>query len=168
VPVDFVDLSAKMIDLAERRISGMGRSARARVAFHVGDVREFAPRPAGYDLITTHFFLDCFREAELAEVIGKLAGWATPKATWIVSDFRETKGWVRRVWSKGIIRGLYAAFRVTTGLRVTQIPDYKSAIANSGFELRYKEKALGGLLHSSFWTGSFCAGNVPGAQRANR
>lgn len=168
VRVDFVDLSAKMVDLAERRITGMGRSARARVTFHVGDIREFAPQPAGYDLISTHFFLDCFHEAELAEVVGNLAGWATPNATWIVSDFRETTGWVRRAWTKGVIRGLYAAFRVTTGLQVTRVPDYESAIANSGFELRYKEKALGGLLHSSFWTRSICAENIPGWQRTNR
>jgi ubiquinone/menaquinone biosynthesis C-methylase UbiE len=171
VQVDFVDLSAKMIELAERRVSGIGPSARGRVRFHSVDIREFAPRAEGYDLIVSHFFLDCFSDAELAGVIGSLAHWAAPDVTWIVSDFRETQGPIGRIWTSGVTRGLYIAFRLTTGLRVTRLPKYVPAIAEAGFRLRHEENALGGLLHSSVWGRPLRAGEagrqVPGSSGTN-
>ncbi len=66
VEVDFVELSRKMVELAERRVAALGRSYRGRVRFCVGDVREFKPRTDGYDLIVTNFFLDCFSGPELS------------------------------------------------------------------------------------------------------
>jgi len=163
VQVDFVDLSAKMIGLAEKRITGMGPAARRRVRFHAGDIREFAPGPVEYDLIVTHFFLDCFSDPELCDVVGSLADWAAPDVTWIVSDFRETQGPIGRIWTSGVTRGLYAAFRLTTGLRVTRLPQYLPAIAEAGFRLRHEEKALGGLLHSSVWGRSLRRGEPAAA-----
>jgi SAM-dependent methyltransferase len=151
VQVDFVDLSPKMIELAEKRITGMGRAARRRVSFHASDIREFASRPEEYDLIVSHFFLDCFSDAELADVVGSLADWAAPEVTWIVSDFREMEGLISRIWTSGVTRTLYAAFRLTTGLQVMRLPKYLHAIAQAGFRLRLEENALGGLLHSSVW-----------------
>jgi spermidine synthase len=64
VEVDFVDLSPRMIALAERRVAKMGPDFRERVRFHSGDVRDFVARPDGYDLIVTHF-LDCSRNRNL-------------------------------------------------------------------------------------------------------
>ena len=151
VEVDFVELSPMMIELAERRVAGMGRAFRERVRFYSGDVREFEPRPEGYDLIVTNFFLDCFREQELGQVVARLASCGAPRARWIVSDFREADGLIGRMWTGAVIRGLYAAFRWTTGLRVDRLPDYAGALARRGYLLRCEERALGGLLHSSLW-----------------
>jgi SAM-dependent methyltransferase len=153
VEVDFVDLSPKMVEVASRRIAPMGASFRDRVRFRTADVREFQPRPEGYDLIVTNFFLDCFSELELAKVVARLASSATPHALWILSDFREADGVLGRLWTGAVIRSLYAAFRMTTGLRVTSLPDYSSALARRGYLLRREERALGGLLFSSLWEG---------------
>jgi SAM-dependent methyltransferase len=151
VEVDFVELSPKMIELAERRVAGMGRTFRERVRFRVGDVWEFEPRTDGYDLIVTHFFLDCFSEPELAGIVACLGSWGVPDARWIVSDFREAEGPVGRLWTRAVIRGLYAAFQCTTGLRVTRLPNYAAALVREGYLQRCEEKALGGLLKSSLW-----------------
>lgn len=151
VEVDFVELSPKMVELAELRVAGMGRGFRERVRFRVRDVCEFEPPTEGYDLIVTHFFLDCFSEAELAGIVARLASWGVAHARWIVSDFREADGPVGRIWTRSVIRGLYAAFRLTTGLRVTRLPNYAAALAREGYLLRCEEKALGELLHSSLW-----------------
>ncbi|MGB8476132.1 MAG: class I SAM-dependent methyltransferase [Candidatus Acidiferrum sp.] len=153
VEVDFVELSRNMTELAERRVAALGRSFRERVKFYAGDVREFATRPEGYDLIVTNFFLDCFTEPELGQVVARLARSAAPQARWIVSEFREADGLFGRFWTTAIIRGLYAAFRLTTGLRVTTLPDYAAALASQSFEIRCEETAFGGLLHSSLWEG---------------
>src|ERR1700730_12227416 len=53
VEVDFVELSPKMVELAERRVVGMGRTFRQRVRFRVGDVWDFEARTDGHDLILT-------------------------------------------------------------------------------------------------------------------
>ncbi len=151
VQVDFVELSPRMIELAERRVASMGEAFRQRVKFHAGDVCEFRPRPEGYDLIVTHFFLDCFSETELESVVGSLANWGAHDARWMISDFREADGPVGRVWTRGVITGLYAAFRLTTGLRVSRLPNYTAALARAGYVARWEERQLGGLLHSSLW-----------------
>jgi ubiquinone/menaquinone biosynthesis C-methylase UbiE len=151
VEVDFVDLSSRMITLTEQRIEGMGRTFRERVRFHTGDVRNLDAPADCYDLIVTHFFLDCFSNEELDEVVGRLTRWGTPQVKWIVSDFREAGGPLGRLWTRGVIGGLYMAFRFTTGLRVTRLPRYKAALARAGYILRFEEEALAGLLHSSVW-----------------
>jgi ubiquinone/menaquinone biosynthesis C-methylase UbiE len=151
VQVDFVDLSGRMIEIAQRRVVKMGPSFRERVRFFVGDAREFQPQASGYDLIATHFFLDCFSQAEIMEVVTRIASWAAPGAQWMVSEFRETETLLGRVCTRAVIRGLYAAFRFSTGLRVTRLPDYTAALAKEGFSLRCETKKLAGLLESSLW-----------------
>ncbi len=151
VQVDFVELSPRMVELADRRIASMGEEFRERVKFHTEDVREFCPRSKRYDLIVTHFFLDCFSELELEIVVPILAGWGTPGVRWIVSDFREARGVLNKLWTRGVIAGLYAAFRFTTGLRVTRLPNYEAALERAGYVQRWKEERLDGLLHSSVW-----------------
>jgi tRNA (cmo5U34)-methyltransferase len=39
VEVDFIELSPKMVELAERRIARMGRAFRRRLTFRVGDIQ---------------------------------------------------------------------------------------------------------------------------------
>jgi ubiquinone/menaquinone biosynthesis C-methylase UbiE len=152
VQIDFVDISPRMIELAERRVAGMGRAYRDRVRFHVGDVCEFQARSEAYDLIVTNFFLDCFSDTELANVVTRLAGWGSPRGRWLVSDFCEADGAIRHLWTSAIIRGVYGAFRITTGLRVTSLANYMAALARVGYRLRHEETALGGLLQSSLLT----------------
>jgi len=151
VQVDFVDLSARMIEIAERRIMSMGRSFLSRVVFHRVDIREFAPQSPRYDLIVSHFFLDCFTQAELESVIHRLTCWACPSAKWLVSDFHEIEGLLGSWPSRAFIRGLYAAFRLTTGLRVTHLSDYQAALRRGGWVAQSETEGLGGLLHSSLW-----------------
>jgi ubiquinone/menaquinone biosynthesis C-methylase UbiE len=149
--VDYIELSRKMIELAERRVTGMGQTFRERVRFVAGDVRECPLRLDGYDLIVTHFFLDCFSESEVADVVSRLAQCATPGALWVLSEFREAEGAIARIWTRGVIRSLYLAFRFTTGLQVTRLPDHVGALSAEGFCARREERALGGLLYSSVW-----------------
>jgi ubiquinone/menaquinone biosynthesis C-methylase UbiE len=149
--VDFVDMSPKMVELAERRVLGMGQSFRKRVKFHTCDIRNFWARPGSYDLIATHFFLDCFSQTELPSVVSRIANWGRPNGLWMVSEFREAQGPVSRVWTHAVIRFLYAAFRFMTGLRVTRLPNYVAALEGAGYSLFSEKKILGGLLHSSLW-----------------
>jgi hypothetical protein len=129
----------------------MGRSCRARARFHVADLREFDPPQGDYDLVVTHFFLDCFADSEVFTLANRLAAWTAPEAQWIVSDFQQAPGWLGRLWTGATIRALYAAFRLATDLQVSRLPSYADAVAAAGFCLQRRELAVGGLLRSSLW-----------------
>jgi len=60
-------------------------------------------------------------------------------------DFVGAPGWV------GVVRGLYLAFRVMTGLRTTQLPLYTEALHNAGFRCIDDRSSLAGLLTSQLW-----------------
>jgi len=142
-----------MIELAARRASNLGPAFRNRVRFHHCDVRDFSPaKPAHYDLIVAHFFLDCFGSTEVSFVVRLLSHWAAPSAQCIVSEFREIPAPPARYISRAIVRSLYAAFRLTTNLRTTQLPDYPAALRAHSFRLQQESFLLHGLLHSSLWS----------------
>lgn len=151
VEVDYVDSSAKMLELAEWRAVSLGKAFRKRVQFHHVDIRELGPRPSGYDLFATHFFLDCFDDSELPGVVRRIASWSAPHAQWLLSDFRVTDGTFARIWSRAAIRSLYAAFRITTGLRVTHMPDYRAALGSAGWRPHIESNSLAGLLYAAVW-----------------
>ena len=158
VQIDYVDISAKMIALARRRVAKSGDANAVRVCFHHVDVRNFVPQACAYDLMVTNFFLDCFSDNELAGVIAHLSECAAPDANWLVSDFRRAGGPLGRLWTTVVTRSLYAAFRLTTGLRVSRLPAYLAAVRRAGYSLQGEKTLLGGLLHSSLWRRSVRSG----------
>lgn len=151
VGVTAVDASIKMVELARRRVARMGTDPRSRAEYHCADIHSFQPRHPQCDLIATHFFLDCFTTEEAAAVVHRIASWAAPRARWVVSEFEQPSGPVAHLWTGAVIRSLYAAFRVTTGLRVTHLPNYRPTLRSAGFTLQKQDHALGGLLVSELW-----------------
>jgi SAM-dependent methyltransferase len=140
VEVEAVDLSAGMLRLLGRRCGFAGDRLRTRQE----DAREFVPEP-GADLVATHFFLDCLTGPEARELVARVSAGLAQDALWAVSEFRIPAGWMRwPAWA--LVRGLYLAFRVLTGLRVTRLPDYAAALEACGFELAAERRFLGGLL----------------------
>ncbi len=148
VRIDVLDCSRRMLALAAHRAP-----ACDRIHFHHSDaVRD--PLPGrDYDLIVTHFFLDCFTPTELCDLVAKISAAAAPNARWILSEFHlPPAGW-RRLRAKLWIGSLYFAFRVLTGLRARALPDYVAALRlrSQGFERRTQDLASAGLLTSELW-----------------
>jgi hypothetical protein len=129
--VDAVDSSQRMLELARGRVGD-------RVTFHCLDAREFVE--GDYDLAVAHFFLDCFGTDELSRMLGHIH-----TRSWLISEFQKTR------WAGPILRGMYLFFRLTTGLRVTALPDYRTALEKRGFRLEKEQKSLAGLLASELW-----------------
>ena len=59
---EYVDCSPRMLSLARSRAGG------DRVSYRLSDARALPLAPESFDLIVTNFFLDCFDEADAAEV----------------------------------------------------------------------------------------------------
>lgn len=144
------DLSRQMLIRAERRLESHGLKSD-RIRFVQTDVLEWAPVPQTYDLIITHFFLDCFTPEQLAEVIRRIAVAAAPRARWLIADFCEPeRGWSR--WRANLIlEAMYATFQLGTGLPADQLTPPDEGLRQNGFVLRERLHFDWGLLHSDFW-----------------
>jgi hypothetical protein len=128
---------------------------RRRVTLHQADARTFMPSVAGYDLVVTHFFLDCLFEPELAALIDRIQPRLVPGARWIVSEFARPRSGIGSLAGGMMISGLYRTFGVLTGLAVRSLPDHGAALARSGFSREKERQWLGGLLVSQLWRASF-------------
>ncbi len=64
--IDCVEASAEMIELARRRLQSL-RTDASTIRFIQEDIRDWLP-VGSYDLVVTHFFLDCFDENELEKI----------------------------------------------------------------------------------------------------
>lgn len=141
---DYVDGSARMIEVARRKCG------ERRVNFHqLNPVKDELPS-GSYDLIVTHFFLDCLSEEEVQHLVAKIAA-SNNQALWLISEFAiPAHGW-RRLRAQLWVGSLYEAFRILTGLSVRQIPDYPSALASTGFHCTRSHTSNAGLLRSELW-----------------
>jgi ubiquinone/menaquinone biosynthesis C-methylase UbiE len=147
--VDYVDSSAAMTSLARRRIANV--SSCNRVTFLTQDLRDCALDTGTYDLIFTHFFLDCFDNTDVAAIVQSIARSAADGALWVVSEFSVSgHGW-RRLRSRLWVRFLYAAFHWTTGLERHHLPAYEPALQGCNFNLVHRRPSNAGLLTSELW-----------------
>jgi cyclopropane fatty-acyl-phospholipid synthase-like methyltransferase len=149
IEVDAVDSSPGMVKLAKERAAQVAASGHVRWLLQDA----LAWRPARqYDLIVTHFFLDCFSSDEVAALIQKLTPSLVPGGIWINSDFAIPQSRWARLPGWCIIRGLYAAFYLLAGLRTQQLPDDTSAFVQAGMKLNDSRRMAAGLLKSEVWT----------------
>ena len=144
--VTCVDASAAMLQLARARTG-----STARVVFVHADILTWKPAAAGYDLVVTHFVLDCFRPEELAAVVGKLATAALPDARWLLSDFRVPAAGPAEFLARGLLRFLYAFFRRAARLCADRLTPPDRFLHAAGFVLRERRLHRWGLLHSDLW-----------------
>ncbi len=146
VSADVVDSSSAMLTLLYRRIGDQAH----RVKLHRADALTFTP-PDEYDLVATHFFLDCFTTPQLKVLAGNIAGHTRPGALWLLSDFNIPTQSLARFPAELLVRSLYLVFRLLTGLRPTRLPDHAAALRSAGFHRIERHLSLGGLLMSEIW-----------------
>lgn len=155
---DVVDSSRRMLDILDRRIRLLGPQAHERIRLHHADALSWnvagnmSGNMAGrYDLIVTHFFLDCFFPEELERLFDRVLAHASPNAQWVISEFAIPQ----RAWAKPIagtiVSFLYRAFGWLTGLKVRALPDYATALRRRGLVLSQERRYLAGLLCSQLW-----------------
>ena len=138
-----VEGSEAMLALARKRVSG-------NVQFTRADIRDM-PLEGSYDLITTHFVLDCLTNAEVQDLAVRLSKNASPGALWIISEFHIPDSGIRRLRAQLWIAVMYKFFRLATGLAVQQIPNYPAALASAGFHLEEAREHSWGMLRCTLW-----------------
>ncbi|MGO8718978.1 MAG: class I SAM-dependent methyltransferase [Acidobacteriaceae bacterium] len=150
VQVDAVDASAAMLAALRERVRGHS-GADSRLHTIRADLRRFSPTHKDYDLVASHFFLDCLTDDDVSALVERLVPHLTEDAIWLVSEFSvPEKGW-RRVGARLLVRSLYFTFSIMTRLRVHRIPDYSTIFRDHGLDRSEDAAYLGGLLVSEVW-----------------
>jgi SAM-dependent methyltransferase len=148
--VDVVDSSRRMLRVLESRVESRIGS-RQRINLYHADA--LAWEPAGnYDLIVTHFFLDCFLPEQLDQLIDRVLPHAAPGAKWVISEFAvPANPWLAPL-AAALIALLYRIFFTLTNLPVRLLPDYCSALRDRGLLLHDQHSHLAGLLCAQLWS----------------
>jgi ubiquinone/menaquinone biosynthesis C-methylase UbiE len=145
-----VDASARMLGLARRRLARQSAEG-GPVDVICADALAWTPPERAFDLIVTHFFLDCFQREQVDALIAKLARAAVPEANWLLADFQSAPAGLRRHRSRVILWMLYRFFRLTTRLPARSLTPPDVFLRQNGFELRVRQVHDWGLLHSDWW-----------------
>jgi ubiquinone/menaquinone biosynthesis C-methylase UbiE len=144
------DASERMLALANERIERF-RLNTTRIEFLRADVLEWSPMKKTFDLVVTHFFLDCFRADQLQQIIDKVACAARPNASWLLADFHTPLAGFQRWRATLILKLMYVFFRVVTRLPARRLTSPDPYLTNNEFFLRERRVSEWGLLHSDLW-----------------
>jgi ubiquinone/menaquinone biosynthesis C-methylase UbiE len=144
-----VEASEGMIAVAKGRLRRRGIDDHS-VQFHNMPIQGFETSGT-FDLIATHFFLDCFEPSELALVIRKLSALLRPGGEWIISDFQVPAfGW-RQIRARAVLALAYTFFRKATALSARELTCPRPYLAQSGLESVAKVTFNFDLIYAELW-----------------
>jgi SAM-dependent methyltransferase len=145
-----IDASARMLQLAGARLARAGLNPEG-IAFVRADALAWAPPPRCFDLIVTHFFLDCFRGDQLERLVASLGAGAQADAAWLLADFQIPERGRGRLRAQIIHRMMYAFFRLTTRLPARRWTAPDPFLESHGFVLEKRLSSDWDLLRSDLW-----------------
>ena len=151
VRVDCVDSSERMLQLARKRMEHELPELRDHVRFLCHDVTHWTPPANAYDLLVTHFLLDCFPQAELARVVKNIAATAKPDAEWLLADFRLPNGGFARLQAQAWLTAMYQFFRFAARIPARELIDPTPHLQAGGFSLVHQHLSREGMLKSELW-----------------
>jgi SAM-dependent methyltransferase len=149
VQVHAIDASPAML---RALVHHAGKDA-AHVHTEVADARAWQPANSNpYDLIATHFFLDCLTTAEIRMLAERIHSATASNALWVISEFAVPRSFFGRIAARPLVATLYRAFGLLTGLEVRSLPDHARALSQAGFKLVHRRTRWFGLLVSECWS----------------
>jgi ubiquinone/menaquinone biosynthesis C-methylase UbiE len=144
-------LQITAVDASEAMLRRARLTAYASVQWEHADARQWEPPRNRFDLIVSHFFLDCFDEEEIAGIVSRVNAVAADDAVWVVSEFAIPGGPFSGRAGRLIVGALYLAFGWMTGLTVRQLPNYAGVLRRAGWQRDDRRQLLRGLVVSEVW-----------------
>jgi len=158
IRVHAVDASPAMLRALMRR-AGPNHS---RLSTERADIRRWSPdRKNNYDLVATHFFLDCLTTAEVADLAIRVTPSTIACAAWVFSDFAIPPSLYGRMVAAPLVSLLYLTFRLLTHLEPQALPDHNTVLNTAGWALQSQHSRLGGLILSQLWRHTPCIPATP-------
>jgi ubiquinone/menaquinone biosynthesis C-methylase UbiE len=151
VEVDCLDASQRMLQLARQRGEDELDHRGERVRFLHHEMTSWSPPEHHYDLVVTHFVLDCFAERELVAIVKKLAQATTEDASWLLADFCVPRNGMARLRARGWLAAMYLFFRIATRIQASELIDPTPFMRAEGFALARQHRFQRGMLKSEMW-----------------
>jgi ubiquinone/menaquinone biosynthesis C-methylase UbiE len=151
VEVDCIDESERMSQSARKRLDRELPGRAESVRFLHQDITSWTPPERHYDLLVTHFVLDCFPEAALTSIIRKLARAATDDANWLLADFCVPANGMAKLRARAWLAAMYLFFRVTARIPASELIDPTPTLRAEGFALVRQHLLRKGMLKSEIW-----------------
>ncbi len=148
------NLSADAIDASPAMLTALLRATgknQTRVQTQCADLRNWQPQNTKYDLVVSHFLLDCFSTEEVTQLITRILPSLDHGAIWAVSEFALPHRRIQRALANLLISFLYRVFGLLTGLQIRNLPDYTTQLQANGFQLIMVKPRLFGILRSELW-----------------
>jgi hypothetical protein len=140
-----------MLSLAWQRAAKTCPESFGRVRFIRENIQDWSTQQS-YDLLVTHFFLDCWPPDKMKAIIHKLAAAAAPGATWLIADFSlPPAGTLARLHSKLWLRAMYWFFRAVAGITANELVDPTPYLHANGFVLKACQLSPDGMVKSELW-----------------
>lgn len=147
VVVEAQDASEAMLHQLRLRAAGNINRVRTRLT----DARRPNFLAGRFDLVATHFFLDCLTTSEVEALAVQIRGRLEPDAVWVISEFAVPDNLFGLLVARPLVSALYFAFGWLTGLTIRKLPEHHHALRTAGFVLRQQRKWFRGLLVSEVW-----------------
>jgi ubiquinone/menaquinone biosynthesis C-methylase UbiE len=151
VEVDCLDASQRMLRMARERVEQELPGRAGSVQFLHQDITSWFPPERHYDLLVTHFVLDCFPEAQLTSIIRKLARAVSDDANWLLADFCVPPYGMARLRARAWLAAMYLFFRVTARIPARELVDPAPFLLAEGFGLARQKLLRKGMLKSEIW-----------------
>ncbi|MDB4589781.1 class I SAM-dependent methyltransferase [Verrucomicrobiales bacterium] len=137
-----VDQSAAMLALAKKRAEG------CCMRFVQADVRDGlrALDDHCFDVVVSHFFMDCFTESTLKRLVSEVADQMSPEGCWFVSEF-AAKAW----WHRFLLRLMYRFFHNLTETEARSFPKYGEVLSRAGFSAERLGVWRAGFVVADVW-----------------
>ena len=139
--ITYVDASAKMIALAQKRVTGENKVTfitspiQAAIIDHV------------YDVVLTPFFFDNFTDKSLPEIFSSINNSIAGKVIWLYCDFQNTDVFCQRI----LLRAMYLFFKVSCGIEANRLPDVDGCFVKYGYQIKDKEMFMKGFIMSAIY-----------------
>ena len=146
--VDVVERSARMLARARTRVDSSRVNWLHTDAMQTDWTTHISKPP---DVIITAFFLDCFSEAKLTELMDRLYRQLCPGGMWLNVDFAiPSSGWRRwhaRMW----LSVLYRAFGALTDIDARELVETGRQFRSLGMTREHYRSLHAELVFSEIW-----------------
>jgi SAM-dependent methyltransferase len=138
--ITYVDSSHAMLKRARANGQGLG-------ALFVQDTHEFLKGNEEYDVLIAFCFFDLFDDRTLRNVVDRIGKSMKPGADWLIVDFVN-----RKWWHAPLLSAMYGFFRITTGLKNSNLPAWQDALKATGLCERKSRTFYEGFIESGIWS----------------
>ncbi len=148
--ITVIDESTKMLRRARYAWKSVGGDP-ARVEWICADFLDWKPTGTVFDLIVTHFFLDCFPPEKMRQIIKKITLLESPDARWLLAEFCLPSGGIERWRAQLRLGTAYRLFRWLADVEAQELTPPGPLLRESGHQLLERTHFDRGMIQSDLW-----------------